>query len=67
MLKEKIEAKINAHISGILEKDTISNDEYHVLIKHLEKLKADEMSKKWDDEKNERTEAFKNLMLGIMK
>lgn len=62
-----IEEKINAHISAILEKDHISNEEYHILVKHLETLKSKEMQKKWDDEKNERTEAFKNLMLGIMK
>lgn len=65
-MKEKIEAKIADFVESILAKATIDHADYQILMRHLEKINAEESQKKWESEKDERNAAFKNLMLGII-
>jgi hypothetical protein len=64
-MKEIIEAKLDEYVFSILKKDTINHEDYMILTKHLDKIKAEEAQKKWDAEKEERNEAVK-AMFGFL-
>lgn len=58
-MKEKIQNRINAHIESILQKDSLTKEDYDILSAALGKIE-------YDEGKDERDAMYKNLMLGAM-
>lgn len=61
-MKEKIEKKLNAHINAILSKTQLSYKDYQTLAAELGRIKADEATKKWEEEADERNEKMARLL-----
>lgn len=58
-MRDKIKAKINEHIEGILSKDDITFEDYQVLSSELYKIEIAEKNKELEEANNKRTEALK--------
>lgn len=66
-MKDKIEAKIEAHVKSILKKDAIDFSDYQILVGELGRIAAKESAQKWEDEKEERNEQLAAMMKTVMK
>lgn len=67
-MKEKIRAKMEAHIKSILDKPIITNDEYMIICGYLNKLETEEQlaeSKKSAAESSARLKAAMDLFSDI--
>lgn len=64
-MKEKIEAKIEAHVRSILKKDAIDFSDYQILIGELGRIVQKEQSEKWEAEKESRMESMVKMLTHI--
>ena len=64
-MKEKIEAKIEAHVRSILKKDAIDFSDYQILIGELGRITQKEQSEKWEAEKESRMESMVKMLTHI--
>ena len=64
-MKEKIEAKIEAHVRSILKKDAIDFSDYQILIGELGRIIQKEQSEKWEAEKESRMESMVKMLTHI--
>ena len=61
-MKEKIEAKIEAHVKAILKKDYLDFGDYQVLVGELARLAAKEQAAKWEADKENRMESMLKML-----
>lgn len=64
-MKEKIEAKIEAHVKSILKKDAIDFSDYQILIGELGRIATKEQAEKWETEKESRMESMVKMLTHI--
>ena len=64
-MKEKIEAKIEAHVKSILKKDAIDYSDYQILISELNRLALKEQAEKWEADKTNRMETMTKLLANL--
>ena len=64
-MKEKIEAKIEAHVKAILKKDYIDWSDYQVLVGELARLDVKEKAEKWEADKENRMESMMKMLTCI--
>lgn len=61
-MKEKIEAKIEAHVKSILKKDAIDFTDYQILVGELNRIASKEQAEKWEADKEARNENMVNIL-----
>ena len=66
-MKDKIEAKIEAHVRSILKKDAIDYADYQILAAELTRIAQKEQAEKWEAEKEKRSEEMIKTLSSIWK
>ena len=66
-MKDKIEAKIEAHVKSILKKDAIDFSDYQILVGELGRISAKEQAEKWEADKETRNETMKTALMALSK
>ena len=64
-MKEKIEAKIEAHVKSILKKDAIDFADYQILVGELSRIATKEQTEKWEADKESRMESMLKMLTHI--
>ena len=66
-MKDKIEAKIEAHVRSFLKKDAIDYADYQILAAELTRIAQKEQAEKWEAEKEKRSEEMIKTLSSIWK
>jgi hypothetical protein len=59
---DKIEAKINTLVKSILAKDKICYSDYKILSDHLQKIKIEQKSAEWEQNKETMRQAWQSIL-----